>query len=100
MWELIQELNIVQWALIIGGIVLIYPIVFKADKSNPVPVIPKPPLPQPSPIPSPIDLDSDLVDIVETWAMLRSKCQKANLDEAEAKLLEVFPLLVKSVLIE
>jgi len=100
MWELIQELNIVQWALIIGGIVLIYPVVFKADERSPVPVIPKPPLPQPKPMPSPIDLDSDLVNIVETWAILRSKCQKTNLDEAEAKLLEVFPLLVKQENIE
>ena len=99
MWELIQELNIVQWALIIGGIVLIYPVFFKTDERSTVPVVPKP-LPQPKPIPSPIDLDSDFVNVVETWAILRSKCQKTNLDEAEAKLLEVFPLLVKQENIE
>ncbi len=92
MWELVQELSIVQWALIIGGVILIYPVIFKADEPNPVPVTPKP---SPKPMPSPIDLDSDLVNIVETWALLMSACKKADLNEAETKLLEVFPLLVK-----
>jgi len=98
MWELIQELSIVQWALIVGGVILIYPLVFKADEPNPVPVIPKPsPKPRPKPTPEQdlIGLDVDLVNIVETWALLRSACKKADLDEAETKLLEVFPLLVK-----
>ena len=98
MWELVQELSIVQWALIIGGVILIYPLIFKADEPNPVPVTPKPsPKPQPKPVPAPdlIGLDAELVSIVETWAVLRSACKKANLNEAETKLLEVFPLLVK-----
>jgi len=98
MWELVQELSIVQWALIIGGVILIYPLIFKADEPNPVPVTPKPsPKPQPKPAPAPdlIGLDAELVSIVETWAILRSACKKANLNEAETKLLEVFPLLVQ-----
>ena len=98
MWELVQELSIVQWALIIGGVILIYPLIFKADEPNPVPVTPKPsPKPQPKPVPAPdlIGLDAELVSIVETWAVLRSACKKADLNEAETKLLEVFPLLVK-----
>jgi|TARA_R100001163_G_C5001486_1_gene150464 hypothetical protein len=98
MWELVQELSIVQWALIIGGVILIYPLIFKADEPNPVPVTPKPsPKPQPKPAPAPdlIGLDAELVSIVETWAVLRSACKKANLNEAETKLLEVFPLLVQ-----
>jgi|TARA_B100001564_G_C20541923_1_gene624758 hypothetical protein len=98
MWELVQELSIVQWALIIGGVILIYPLIFKADEPNPVPVTPKPsPKPQPKPVPAPdlIGLDAELVSIVETWAVLRSACKKANLNEAETKLLEVFPLLVQ-----
>ena len=98
MWELVQELSIVQWALIIGGVILIYPLIFKADEPNPVPVTPKPsPKPRPKPTPEPdlIGLDVDLVNIVETWALLRSACKKADLNEAENKLLEVFPLLVK-----
>ena len=72
--------------------------IFKADEPNPVPVTPKPsPKPRPKPTPEPdlIGLDVDLVNIVETWALLRSACKKADLNEAEAKLLEVFPLLVK-----
>ena len=98
MWELVQELSVVQWALIIGGVILIYPLIFKADEPNPVPVTPKPsPKPQPKPVPAPdlIGLDAELVSIVETWAVLRSACKKANLNEAETKLLEVFPLLVQ-----
>ena len=98
MWELVQELSIVQWALIIGGVILIYPLIFKEDEPNPVPVTPKPsPKPQPKPVPAPdlIGLDAELVSIVETWAVLRSACKKANLNEAETKLLEVFPLLVQ-----
>ena len=98
MWELVQELSIVQWALIIGGVILIYPLIFKADEPNPVPVTPKPsPKPQPKPVPAAdlIGLDAELVSIVETWAVLRSACKKANLNEAETKLLEVFPLLVQ-----
>lgn len=98
MWELVQELSIVQWALIIGGVILIYPLIFKADEPNPVPVTPKPsPKPQPKPVPAPdlIGLDAELVSIVETWAVLRSACKKADLNEAETKLLEVFPLLVQ-----
>ena len=96
MWELVQELSIVQWALIIGGVILIYPLIFKADEPNPVPVTPKPsPKPKPTPEPDLIGLDVDLVNIVETWALLRSACKKADLNEAETKLLEVFPLLVK-----
>ncbi len=92
MWALLQELSIVQWALIIGGGVLIYPLIFKGDESIPVPIIPKP---KPSPKPDLIGLDVDLVSIVETWTLLRSACKKADLYEAETKLLEVFPLLVK-----
>ena len=96
MWELVQELSIIQWALIIGGVILIYPLIFKADEPNPVPVTPKPsPKPKPTPEPDLIGLDVDLVNIVETWALLRSACKKADLNEAETKLLEVFPLLVK-----
>ena len=98
MWELLQGLSIVQWALIIGGGILIYPLIFKGDESIPVPVVPKPsPKPKPKPTPGPdlIGLDVELVSIVETWALLRSACKKANLNEAETKLLEVFPLLVK-----
>jgi hypothetical protein len=98
MWELVQELSIVQWALIIGGVILIYPLIFKADEPNPVPVTPKPspkPQPKPAPVPDLIGLDAELVSIVETWAVLRSACKKANLNEAETKLLEVFPLLVQ-----
>lgn len=94
MWELVQELSVVQWALIIGGGILIYPLIFKGDESIPVPVIPKP-KPKPAPEPDLIGLDVDLVSIVETWALLRSACKKADLYEAETKLLEVFPLLVK-----
>ena len=79
MWELVQELSIVQWALIIGGVILIYPLIFKADEPNPVPVTPKPsPKPRPKPAPGPdlIGLDAELVSIVETWALLRSACKK------------------------
>jgi len=96
MWALLQELSIVQWALVIGGVILIYPLIFKADEPNPVPVTPKPsPKPKPAPEPDLIGLDTELVNIVETWALLRSACKKADLNEAENKLLEVFPLLVK-----
>jgi len=98
MLELLQELSIVQWALIIAGGFLVYPLIFKGDDGIPTPVIPKPlPKPKPKPTPQPdlIGLDVELVNIVETWAHLRSACKKADLSEAESKLLEVFPLLVK-----
>ena len=96
MLELLQELSIVQWALIIAGGVLIYPLIFNGDEVVPTPIIPKPsPKPLPKPTPDLVGLDVELVKIVETWAHLRSACKKADLNEAEAKLLEVFPLLVK-----
>ena len=98
MWEFVQELTIVQWVLIGSGVFLVYPLIFKGDKPEPVNPQPSPrPQPVPKPLPEPdlIGLDADLVSIVETWALLRSACKKAGLNEAETKLLEVFPLLVK-----
>ena len=101
MWEFVQEITIVQWVLIAIGLFLIYPIIFKTDETSPV--NPKPsPKPQPVPVPAPdlIDPNTELVGVVEAWAYLRSVCKKADLKEAEAKLLEVFPLLIKEQKIE
>ena len=94
MWEFVQEITIVQWALLIAGLFLIYPLIFKTNE--PDSVNPKP-FPRPLPVPAPdlADLDIDLVSAVEAWAYLRSVCSKADLKEAETKLLEVFPLLIK-----
>jgi len=97
MWEFVQEITVVQWALLVVGLFLIYPLILKAVKQlgffNPKPS----PRPQPTPIPAPdlIDLDDELVGAVEAWSYLRSVCKKASLKEAETKLLEVFPLLIK-----
>ena len=77
--------------------------VIKKGESNTNPVTPTPtPRPTPQPIPEPdlIDSDDDLVVIVDAWSHLRSACRKAGLKEAEAKLVEVFPLLVKAEKIE
>lgn len=37
-----------------------------------------------------------LTDIVRKWESLETACRKANLDEACAKLNDVFPLLIKT----
>ena len=107
MWEFVQNLTIVQWVLIGAGVYLVYPLLIKKEDTTPSPVIPDPkpqpvPKPTPQPIPEPdlIDSDDDLVVIVDAWSHLRSACRKAGLKEAEAKLVEVFPLLVKAEKIE
>jgi len=95
MWGFVQEITIVQWALLVVGLFLVYPLILKAVKQldffNPKPS----PRPQPVPAPDFIDPDAILVSAVEAWSYLRSVCKKAGLKEAETKLLEVFPLLIK-----
>tara|TARA_Y100000310_G_scaffold342927_1_gene448278 strand:- start:1912 stop:2232 length:321 start_codon:yes stop_codon:yes gene_type:complete len=87
MLEFLKTLTILQWVLLGGGACLIFPVV--RDFLGKIRNTPK--LPVKTVTDSP-----DLTSIVHKWEVLYDACASAGLEEARAKLYEVFPMFAKT----
>lgn len=89
--DLFKGFSILQWGILIGGIVLLWPDVLnffidKKDSNVDEPVKPE----------TVVDQSINLTKIVSQWEVLYDNCRKNGLEDAANKLKEVFPMLVNT----
>ena len=95
--EFLKGLGVVQWALIAGGIFLMWPklsellVGLVVEKKDEVPVSPE----TIDEVPGDKDLEYNLLEIVSRWESLSDCCDDHEVHDACDKLQEIFPLLVK-----
>ena len=88
MIDFIKELSLFQWVLIAGGALLIFPIIkdFFIDEQE------GPNLDDPI---KNIENSNALTSIVYKWEVLYNACSDMNLEDAQEKLEEVFPMFAR-----
>jgi len=85
MSEILSSLGPFQWGMIIFAAILVGPIIFEKilglNAEEPKPIE---------------DKDESLVEVIECWESLKSKCEKHGLVQASEEIHKVFPLFAKS----
>ena len=85
MSEILSSLGPFQWGMILFAAILVGPIIFEKIFGLNVET------------PKPIeDKDESLVEVIECWESLKSKCEKHGLAQASEEIHKVFPLFAKS----
>ena len=85
MSELLNSLGPFQWGMILFAAILVGPIIFEKIFGLNVET------------PKPIeDKDESLVEVIECWESLKTKCEKHGLTQASEEIHKVFPLFAKS----
>lgn len=84
MIELLNSLGPFQWGMILFAAILVGPVVYeKLFGSN-------------TGSSSSTEQDDSLIEVIQCWEKLKSKCEKHGLTQASEEVHKVFPLFAKS----